>query len=264
MQISPPKHLAGFIKHYIFLENSQKNNRNLRLFADGNTGMIISADMHMHDAEGNFLPLSFFYGQPTSYKNLGTEGPFSLLAVVFQPYFFSLLSGIAAKEIRNEIIPAEDIVQDLLAPFQEAMDRKSVPWMLISGLNSFFTHLIASKNNADLWVIQLQQYMLLNKGMASLRMLEHFSGYSERHIERTFENHIGIAPRKYNSIIRLHHFLSLAKNKAPEQNMAELCYSAGYFDQSHLIRDCKSITGLTPTQYMKTKNKLAVNFIELH
>ncbi|MDQ1096256.1 MULTISPECIES: AraC family transcriptional regulator [Chryseobacterium] len=263
MQISPPKHLAGFIKHYIFLENSQEDTRNMRLFADGNTGLIISADMNMHDADGNCLPLSFFYGQPTSYKNIGAKGSFSVLAVIFQPYFFNLIFGIAAKEIKNEIISATDILKDRLVPFQDAMDRKLSPRYLISLLNTFFTRLISSKSNPELWIIQLQQYMLLNKGTSPMKMLEHFTGYSERHIERTFESHIGTSPHKYNSIIRLHHFLSLLKNKSDKENMAGLGYEAGYSDQSHLIKECKNIIGLTPSQYIKTKSKLAVNFIEL-
>ncbi|ASK29186.1 AraC family transcriptional regulator [Chryseobacterium sp. T16E-39] len=263
MQISPPKQLACYIKHYIFLENPENDSKNMRLFADGNTGLIISADMNMHDSRNKNLPLSFFYGQPTHYKDLITKGSFSLLAVVFQPYFFNLLFNVAAKEIKNEIISSTDILKDQLIPFQERLYQKTDPLSIINDLNAFFLQLISKKETSDLWLIKAQQYLLQNKGTASLKDLEHFTGYSERHLERKFESHIGISPKKYNTIIRLHHFLSLMKNDTNKTNMTSLSYEAGYSDQSHLIKDFKNTIGLTPSQYLKTKNKLAVNFIEL-
>jgi len=263
MQIAPPKQLACYIKHYIFLENSKDTVKKLRLFADGNTGLIISSDIHMQDDSDQYLPLSFFYGQPTRYKNLTTKGTFSLLAVVFQPYFFNLLFDVSAKEIKNEILSASDIVKEQLMPFQESLYKKEDPQSIIMALNAYFFQLISKKRNQDSWLIQAQQYMLQNKGALSLKELEHFTGYSERHIERKFEDHIGISPKKYNTILRLHHFLSLMKNNTDYQTMTGISYEAGYFDQSHLIREFKNTIGLTPNQYLKTENKLAVNFIEL-
>jgi AraC-like DNA-binding protein len=263
MQISPPKQLAHYIKHYIFLENSEDAMKKLRLFADGNTGLIISADINMQDHSYKNLPLSFFYGQPTQYKDLMTRGTFSLLAVVFQPYFFHLLFDVSAKEIKNEIISASDIVKEQLIPFQESLYKKEDPQSIIMALNAYFFQLILKKRNQDSWLIKAQQYMLQNKGSLSLKDIEHFTGYSERHIERKFEDHIGISPKKYNTIIRLHHFLSLMKNNTDKETITGVSHEAGYFDQSHLIREFKNTIGLTPNQYLKAKNKLAVNFIEL-
>ncbi|KMQ65118.1 hypothetical protein ACM46_13090 [Chryseobacterium angstadtii] len=263
MQISPPKHLAQYIKHYIFLENKENRVKNLRLFADGNTGLIISAEMNMQDESNRNLPLTFFYGQLSSYKNMSTKGEFSLLAVVFQPYFFNLLFNVAAKDIKNQIISASDILKNQLLPFQENLYNQEDPQSIIAALNLYFTKLISTRNNPDSWLINLQQHMLKNKGSLSLKELEQFTGYSERHIERKFEEHIGMSPKKYSTIIRLHHFLSLMKNKTHQQSITKLSYEAGYSDQSHLIREFKNTIGLTPRQYDTTRNKLAVNFIEL-
>ncbi|WP_300691201.1 helix-turn-helix domain-containing protein [Chryseobacterium sp.] len=263
MQIAPPKPLASYIKHYIFLKNPEDITKNLRLFADGNTGLIISPDMSMYNGQNKNLPLSFFYGQPTQYKDLSTKGRFSLLAVVFQPYFFNLLFGVAAKDIKNEIISASDIVKDELLPFQEGLYNNEDPQSIISALNHYFMELISARNNPELWLIKVQQYILLKRGVLSLKELEYFTGYSERHIERKFEDHIGLSPKKYSTIIRLHHFLSLMKNNPNQKNITSLSYEAGYADQSHLIREFKNTIGLTPGQYLKTENKLAVNFIEI-
>lgn len=265
MQIAPPASLASYIKHYIFLENSENDIKKLRLFADGNTGLIISSDIHIYeDGLETNLPLSFFYGQPTKYKNLITKGSFSFIVVVFQPYFLNLLLGVSAREIQNQMITVEDVIKNDLQPFQEKLFYKVDPRVIINELNMYFTVFLSKKADSDHHLIKAtQQYILQNKGMLSLKDLEDFTGYSERQLERKFDHYIGISPKKYSNITRLHYFLSIMKNHNTDENMTALSYHAGYADQSHLIKDFKNNTGLTPTQYLKTQNKLAVNLIEL-
>ncbi|OCA73845.1 DUF6597 domain-containing transcriptional factor [Chryseobacterium arthrosphaerae] len=61
MQISPPKHLAPFIRHYIFLENPEKAGKNLRLFTDGSTGLILSGGMDLYSSTSDGrIPSAFF------------------------------------------------------------------------------------------------------------------------------------------------------------------------------------------------------------
>ncbi|MFP3595436.1 AraC family transcriptional regulator [Chryseobacterium sp. SIMBA_029] len=265
MQIAPPASLASYIKHYIFLENSENDIKKLRLFADGNTGLIISSDIHIYqDGLENNLPLSFFYGQPTQYKDLVTKGAFSFIVVVFQPYFLNLLLGVSAREIQNQMITVEDVIKNDLQPFQEKLFYKVDPKVIIHELNTYFTAFLSKKADSDHHLIRAaQQYILHNKGNISLKDLENFTGYSERQLERKFDHYIGISPKKYSNITRLHYFLSLMKSRNTNENITRLSYHAGYADQSHLIKDFKNNTGLTPTQYLKTENKLAVNFIEL-
>lgn len=264
MQISPPKHLASYIKHYIFLENSENDVKKLRLFTDGNTGLILSGNINLQDLSGNSLPLSFFYGQLTQYKDLVTNGSFSLMAVVFQPYFLNILLKISAKEVQNQIVSVEDILKKEMQVFQEKLFYNVDPTLIINDLNIYFTTFLSKIINSDYELIQAtQQYILQNKGIVTSKELEHFTGYSERQIERKFQQYMGLSPKKYSNIARLHYFLSLMKTNT-EENITELSYHAGYADQSHLIKEFNNNIGLTPNQYSKTENKLAVNFIEIH
>ncbi|AZA54908.1 helix-turn-helix domain-containing protein [Chryseobacterium sp. G0201] len=264
MQISPPKHLASYIKHYIFLDNSEEDIKKLRLFTDGNTGLILSANINLQNLSGNQLPLSFFYGQLTLYKDLIANGSFSLIAVVFQPYFLNILLKISAKEVQNQIISVEDVLKNEMQIFQEKLFYKTDPKLIINDLNIYFTQFLSKIINSDYELIKAtQQYIIENKGIITSKNLEHFTGYSERQIERKFQNYIGLSPKKYSNIARLHYFLSLMKINNNEENITGLSYKAGYADQSHLIKEFKNNIGLTPSEYLKTENKLAVNFIEL-
>lgn len=265
MQISPPKHLASFIRHYIFLENSGENMRNLRLFTDGSSGLILSGDMKLYSGTAKErMPLSFFYGALNEYKDFFSKGSFSLIAVIFQPYFLNILLKTSAKNIRNQIISVEDVLKNKLEIFQEKLFNKTNSLTIINDLNIFFTHFLSERISTDHHLIAAtQKYLLQSKGAVSSKELQYFTGYSERQLERKFEYHMGMSPKKYANIIRLHYFLSLMNNENDHKNMTMLSYEAGYSDQSHLIREFKNNIGLTPKQYLNTENKMAVNFIEL-
>lgn len=98
--------------------------------------------------------------------------------------------------------------------------------------------------------------------MVTIEQLVNYTGYTERHIERTFAQQVGMSPKKYVNIIQLHSFLKLLRNKPTEANLTSISYESGYFDQSHLIRMFKKYTGITPSQYLNSTNRLAVNFME--
>lgn len=235
------------------------------MFTDGSTGLIVSGDMDLYSQiSGDHMPLAFFYGALNTYKDFYAKGGFSLIAVVFQPYFLNILLKISAKEAMNQVISAGEVLKNKLQPFQEGLFNRVNPLTIINQLNQFFTEFLSREINADYsFIIAVQQYILQNKGSVSSKELERFTGYTERHLERKFESYMGVSPKKYSTIIRLHYFLSLMSKEKGNGNMASLSYHAGYADQSHLIREFKNSVGLTPKQYLKTENKMAVNFIEL-
>lgn len=187
-----------------------------------------------------------------------------MIAVVFQPYFFNILLKISAKEVKDRIILVEDVLKSELLYFQDNLLAGKNPEYIITKLNNFFTRFLSGNISSDYELIKaVQQLMLKNKGSVTSKDLELYTGYSERHLERKFENYIGLTPKKYGNIIRLHHFINLMKKNTDRESIAGLSYDAGYTDQSHLIKDFKSNTGLTPNQYLEADNKLAINFIEL-
>ncbi|MEF9478324.1 AraC family transcriptional regulator [Chryseobacterium sp. 1B4] len=247
------------------MENSEKTVRSLRLFTDGSSGLILSGDMSLYSGiSGDRMPLSFFYGVLNGYKDFYSRDRFFLIAVVFQPYFLNIILNTSAREISNQIVSVEDVLKNKLQSFQEQLFNKINPLHIINDLNVFFTHFLSERMNTDHQIIAAsQQYILQNKGLVSSKDLEKFTGYSERHLERKFEYYMGMSPKKYSNIIRLHSFLRLINRSVDNKNMTLHSYEAGFSDQSHLIREFKNNTGLTPKQYLNTENKMAVNFIEL-
>ncbi len=72
---------------------------------------------------------------------------------------------------------------------------------------------------------------------------------SMRSIQRIFSEEIGLSPKEFSRIIR---FRKMVENlyKSPEINLYDLAYNFNYTDPSHLLKDFKYFTGLTPANFI--------------
>jgi AraC-like DNA-binding protein len=75
------------------------------------------------------------------------------------------------------------------------------------------------------------------------------AGVSHGHLDREFTAVVGLSPRALSRILRLRVLLAGLDVYAPV-NWTALAAELGWFDQSHLIRDFKRHTGVTPSEYV--------------
>jgi AraC-like DNA-binding protein len=80
-------------------------------------------------------------------------------------------------------------------------------------------------------------------GSRTISALARDFGLSERTMERRFLRTIGTTPKKYARVLRLQHAVQLREKFS---SWAEIAHAAGYYDQSHLIRDCREMYGNSP------------------
>src|SRR5262249_7367422 len=70
-------------------------------------------------------------------------------------------------------------------------------------------------------------------------------GLSDRHFRRQGHDATGIAPQRFARVLRFVDAM-LAADRQDTPAWADVALHAGYCDQSHLIRDCVAMTGLSP------------------
>lgn len=68
---------------------------------------------------------------------------------------------------------------------------------------------------------------------------------SERQLQRTFKEKIGVSPKSYHRIIRFKKAYQFLQTN-PKANWIDIVYHFGYADQAHFIRDFKEFSGRTP------------------
>jgi AraC-like DNA-binding protein len=93
-------------------------------------------------------------------------------------------------------------------------------------------------------------------GNVSVESVARSVGISRRHLERRFNDEVGLGVKQMARIRRVHAALRLI-DRHPLLSGAEIAAQCGYSDQAHLIRECKALTGQTPARLMTSNRSLA-------
>lgn len=75
------------------------------------------------------------------------------------------------------------------------------------------------------------------------------TGMMRKQFNRIFSEYVGSNPKEFTRTIRFQRALHILE-KQPPISLTALAYQCGYFDQSHLIKDFKALSGYTPTEYL--------------
>jgi AraC-like DNA-binding protein len=90
---------------------------------------------------------------------------------------------------------------------------------------------------------------------------------SRQNLNKHFELHLCKSPSTFKKIHRFREAMKAKMNKKPNENLTSLGYDLLFYDQSHLIRDFKALTGLTPKTFFKNislQEDGEVNWLFIH
>lgn len=74
---------------------------------------------------------------------------------------------------------------------------------------------------------------------------------SQDALEKRFRRIVGASPKRFASMLRLRHAMQRYR---PGASLSELALDAGYYDQSHFIREFKAATGEAPQRFLRLGN----------
>jgi transcriptional regulator GlxA family with amidase domain len=74
------------------------------------------------------------------------------------------------------------------------------------------------------------------------------NGLSVRQVERVFLEHVGMTPKVFGRLARLKTAMRLSA-AAARPDWAGVAAAAGYFDQSHMVREYGALNGATPVEF---------------
>ncbi|MDP1614718.1 MAG: helix-turn-helix domain-containing protein [Methylococcales bacterium] len=137
----------------------------------------------------------------------------------------------------QDIFPKYSIeaIEDKLSIKKTANERvQCVEQFLLSHLN---------RGHEDLLIQTACRELDKSNGIYPIAMLAKTLSLSERSLERRFKIHIGTTPKKYGRIVRLR---STIFKREKLSSWTEVAYAAGYYDQSHMIKDFQELYGMSP------------------
>jgi AraC-like DNA-binding protein len=224
-----------------------------------------------HDGHIDDQPMALFAGQLTSQLVLRPTGRISVLGVRFHPFGAAALLGIPQFELSGETLDLCSVSASLGRAMRNVRENATSLSDAAATLQVSLLRLVGA-TAVDDRVRQVASAILQRHGQVSIDALAGSTGWTRRHLERQFQQHVGLSPKRLARIARFQRALYLLNSsEAPPLDAAERRRGAiagaqtaaecGYADQSHFIRDFKDLAGCAPTEHLVTRGVITGFFL---
>jgi len=173
-----------------------------------------------------------------------------VLGIAFTATGATRLLPWAQSEVANTIGPLEEVpgrdagrLRDRLLEDDDAISRleRTEEWLLGA---------CASGRDIHPLVHWAQRRLAASGGTVRTEALSREAGYSRKHLHELFRRQVGLAPKALARVIRFQRAVRRMR-QVPKGSWSELAAACGYADQSHLIRDFREFSGVSPAAFTR-------------
>lgn len=257
----PHPSLSSYIKCYYHLENSDDSSIIDLYFADGCIEAVFSIgwDFYKENVREDWAKV---IGQIVNPRKLNIIGTGQSFGIWFYPHTFSCFSNVKMFELNDRTVPCDLLFSKALGEFvgnclaERKFDR------LINGVDQFLMNQLSrhKSKSMDRLVHAALVRMYQEKTECNLDVLAGSLNVTNRYLQRAFHEKVGYGPKHFLKMLRFQQALQRL-GQATDASLTGLAYDVGYWDQSHFIRDFKSFTGMSPSEFRPEKLPINQYFI---
>lgn len=196
-------------------------------------------------------------GPSTSPVLLTIHGHVRGLSVTLRPGAALALLGASARELADRAVPWDDVAgaahRSLAAAMQAAPDDRARVRLLLDALQAMLRDTGAAERRRAL---QAAQLIRAAGGSRPVGAIADALGLGERRLQQIFRAQVGLSPRAWGRLARMHECLRLLRRDAGLP-WTQLAADGGFYDQSHLINEFRALCGLTPEQFLRRQRPVS-------
>ncbi len=209
-----------------------------RVVADGCIDIFFEADKPSEN---------FVMGFCKQYTEFPLENSFHYIGIRFLPTMFPQVFKIDASTLSNKFQELNNVIPQtaffLSKNFQEKYSDKDIKQIL----DEYFIALINNSHfDNDPRFYDAIDIILQNNGLINIEK-DIDTGLSPRQLRRIFKYYIGDTAKTFSQVVRFQNILK-AKPSLQSLKKNKLFFDAGYYDQTHFIKEFKNFYGVTPSK----------------
>lgn len=248
--IKPSIQLVPYIRYYWILETLGNEMGMQRITPTGCMQLIFHRQERMQSSlHEDLQPQSFISGQTIGYSDLEATGKVNMIVVVFQPYGAKAFFPMPMDEFHENNVSINDIddnyLKDLESKILEAPNNQTC----INLIEQYFTKKLYAFNEYNFKRIRSTLSVINSQSNVTVSTLSDVSCLSQKQFNRIFSEYVGSNPKEFLRIIRFQRALYLLQLN-PKMLLTQLAFECGYYDQPHLVKEFKSMSGYTPGEYL--------------
>lgn len=262
-RVLPPRDLEKIIECYWIIENDDPTPHQQKIIPDGFCEIIF----HYKDPYRICLTntweqqsMHLVAGQISRHFFLENTGASGIIGIKVKPTALTHLFNLDMHLLTDKVIDLPVALGDQLQALEQDLRRTGDHDHFITLLNDHFRRILQATNYVPSPADQAIDLIFAHRGMIAVAEIGERVGIGERQLERLFKKYIGLSPKFYMRIIRFSAIFQLIQEEDP--GWAGLAYEAGFYDQSHFIRNFKAFTGEDPSRYGFDKKNMANFFLK--
>jgi AraC-like DNA-binding protein len=257
----PP--LSEFVDRFWYFSDAPAY-RKERVVPSGTIELVFNLDedeLGFYDAEesGNCNMFSGAVFSGTHARPLFLETRKHVIGVHFKPGGAFRFLGVPASEIVDTHVDLETLWGKSTQALCERLFAASKPAQRFRVLETALVDRLKHSAEEHRAVRASLEIFRRDGAEARTRDLAARLGLSQRHFIKVFSNQVGLTPKQFARVERFQRAIDLTRNTATP-DWADIAAACGYFDQSHLIHDFRSLSGLSPTEFhRRTRRRFMMN-----
>lgn len=262
LQIFKPRHelLRKHIDYFYLLKKSE-NSDTLRYYTFPQVNSIVSINRCPEFTFGeNRLTVTRSEANPLlatvicNYKRpieVNIPGYINEITISFKPLGLNAFLSNSLHTYTNNYFNIFNPYEDFLSSMIDIMDSDSME----DKSNKLETYLLDKyKGFTHPFLYHIVGDIMNNEVNCTIEELARRYKISRKTLCKHFEMHIGKTPSDLRKVFRFRQSLQQWMSKSPKNNLSDITYELNFFDQSHLIKDFKAMTGYAPKAFFEKLN----------
>lgn len=243
-EVRPSPPLAPFVQCYWCISAASAPPVLNRVCPDGCADIVVDLSASLSPRSPGDVGRSYAVGTMRRAAQVPLAGRVHLVGVRFRPSAAGLFFGVSMHELTDRTVPLWHLwsgAADLVARLEEETTLSD----RVARVEEFLRERLRRIAEPAPVVGHAVRFIARTGGAKRTRELERAVGVGGRHLERRFREAVGISPKAFARVIRFRR--ALAALRSNPVGWSRLATETGYYDQAHLIRDVRALSGVTPT-----------------
>lgn len=245
-KFEPCEALKPAIKEYMILECTESMVLETLPSTSFSLNYILRGSIHLAQNDGSSidLPKTVSFGITQKFFHFTFSDFATLFVVIFNPGFASTITDKPLNEFFEKFVPMDAFFNSKVnsAMLHQLQNQKSYKDM-VDAMERFLIEKLAFYNLDNIIYNSISE-IKKRKGLISIKEMANKLPISRDTFEKRFKHLVGTTPKKYASIVR---FRNLFEKPIENARLIDIALDAGYYDQSHFIKDFKLHTGKLPS-----------------
>ncbi len=251
--------LKNIVNHYYYISGYLDKEDTQILLPMNHVDIIISVKTALkYGKEKREYEMIHFHGIRKKALQVTHSGYIQVYGISFNSFgFYSVVNHPMNKYV-NRIVDLSEVNEQLNNSLVNIIMKSNKPATIISYIEKELPKYIDISNEQELDFSILNSFA--ESGHINIMKYCDYQQISIKNLERLFLKYVGVTPKSFININRLEQAVKDVTNYT-FNNLTEVAYNNGYYDQSHFIKSFKNYTSYTPKNFKKNNPSLKSTFI---